>query len=355
MARSKKAADHPSDNPLSERAERLLKSLIERYIEDGQPVGSGLLARESGLELSSATIRNVLAEMEDQGLVRSPHTSAGRVPTDLGYRLFVDRLVKVKPMQSGEVERIRQQLVTGDTPSELLSSASSLLSSFTNMTSLVRAPSRQHNALHAVDFLPLSDNRVLAVIVLSDAEVENRILHTQRSYSREELQRAGEYITNMFAGRDLHGVRQALLEEMKRARQEVNDFMAEIVGLADRLFPEKDKENLVVGGEVNLMRFHEMADTERLRQLFEAFNNKKDILELMDSCLISQGVQLFIGSESGRELFDNLSLVTSPYTIDGEVVGVLGVIGPTRMAYERIIPMVDVTAKLLSAALEFRK
>ena len=341
---------------LNERAQALLKALIERYIEDGEPVGSRALAKESGLDLSPATIRNVMSDLEDMGLIMAPHTSAGRIPTDKGYRLFVDSLVTVKPLQDRDVQQVRTQLEGARNSSELLTAASDLLSEVTNMAGVVLMPKRHHSALRQIEFLSLSENRVLAITVTNESEVENRVLHLSRSYTSAELQRVANFLNSEFAGKDISAVRAGIIQQMEKARQDVSEFMRSVVDMAQALFPEKPIQppaKYFVAGKTNLLGFPEMSDTERMRQLFDAFKHKQEMLELLDQCLVAQGMQVFIGRELGRDVLDQCSLVTAPYMIDNQVVGVLGVIGPTRMSYDRVIPLVDVTARLLGAALKF--
>lgn len=342
--------------PLNERAQALLKALIERYIEDGEPVGSRALAKESGLDLSPATIRNVMADLEDMGLIMAPHTSAGRIPTDKGYRLFVDSLVTVKPLQERDVAQVRSQFESARNASELLTAASDLLSEVTHMAGVVLLPKRQHAALRQIEFLSLSENRVLAITVTNECEVENRVLHMARSYTPSELQRVANFLNSEFAGKDVFAVRAGLLAQLEQARQDVSEFMRSVVDMAQALFPEQAARPVgqyFVAGKTNLLGFPEMSDTDRMRQLFEAFKHKQEMLDLLDQCLVAQGMQVFIGRELGRDVLDQCSLVTAPYMIEDQVVGVLGVIGPTRMSYERVIPLVDVTARLLGAALKF--
>ncbi len=340
---------------LSDRAQHLLKVLIQCYIDDGQPVGSRLLARESGLDLSAATVRNIMADLEELGLIESPHTSAGRIPTAQGYRLFVDNLVTVKPLRNKEIERLKSQIGTDLSPQSLLGTVSDLLSAVTHMTGVITLPRRQRIALRHIEFLPLSENRILTILVLNECEVQNRILQTKKAYSAAELQQAANYLNSAFAGRDVYAVREALVRELKEAKEHVSNAMAEVIEQTDKLFPEPKEDDLVFAGQTNLLNFADISDNmERLRQLFEVFNKKRDILQILDQCLNANGVQIFIGSESGNQILGDCSIVTSPYTVDGRTVGVLGVIGPTRMAYERVIPIVDITAKLLGAALDFR-
>ncbi|MDH5546844.1 MAG: heat-inducible transcriptional repressor HrcA [Gammaproteobacteria bacterium] len=351
MAAQKSATEHTQ---LSERAQILLKSLIEKYIEGGQPVGSRTLASASGLELSPATIRNVLADLEDMGLIASPHTSAGRIPTNKGYRVFVDSLVKVAPMRKKEVQTIQRMIKSEGSHKQIVSTASDILSEVTRMTSLVMLPRRTHKALRQIEFLPLSENRVLAIVVINDCEVENRILHLRRSYTQSELQKIANYLNSVFGGREISEVRRNLLTDLNQARQDVNDLMTDMVEMADKLFPDGDTEDLVMAGKTNLLGFQELTDTEQLRKVFDTFKQKQTILEVLDQCLVSQGVQIFIGSECGVNQLEGCSIISSPYKVEGETVGVLGVIGPTRMNYDRVISVVDITAKLLGSALEFK-
>ncbi len=340
-------------NPdLNERAQYLLKTLVERYIREGQPVGSRALARESGLDLSPATVRNVMADLEDLGLLHSPHTSAGRVPTARGYRLFVDTLLKLEPLQITQVKDLEQRFSKVQNPATLLETASSLLSSITHLAGIVMLPRQDHATLRQVEYLPLSENQVLAILVVNDREVQNRIIRTERRYTASELERAANYINSLCAGKDLYLVRERLMEELKSAREQMNTMMLAAIEMADKGFDKRPpSDDFLVAGQTNLMEYGELSDVEKLRQLFDAFNHKRDILHLLDQSLKASGVQIFIGEESGYEVLDDCSVVTSPYEAEGEVLGVLGVIGPTRMAYDRVIPIVDLTARLLGAAL----
>jgi len=341
---------------INERAQYLLKALIERHIRDGQPVGSKTLAQDSGLDLSPATIRNVVADLERLGLVHAPHTSAGRVPTELGYRLFIDNLVSIRPLNAPEVRIIAEQLDTeADTPT-LLENVSAMLSGLTCMAGVVMLPFQKQEALRQIEFLPLSDNRVLAILVVSERDVQNRVIQTSRPYSRAELDRIGNYLNAQLKGRDLSVVRRNLLDEMQGDREHIDRLMLSAIEMAQQVFEgDAGGQDYVLAGETNLMGYEEMADVARLRQLFEAFNEKRAMLDLLDKSLQAQGMQIFIGQESGYEVFDNCSVVTATYSsAEDEVLGVLGVIGPTRMAYDRIIPVVDVTAKLLGRVLNQR-
>jgi heat-inducible transcriptional repressor len=347
-----------NDEGLNERAQQLLKLLVEHYIRDGQPVGSRTLSRDLGLKLSAATIRNVMADLEDLGFVASPHTSAGRIPTDKGYRFFVDTLLKYQPLEHDKIAAIRERLgAHADDPKAIVAAASQLLSNVTRLAGVVTLPRQSHVALSQIEFVPLSDHRVLVVLVVNGREVQNRILQLDRNYSSEELRRAANYLNQQFAGKELNSVREHLLAQLQQTREHLNEMMMDAIRLAQQsLAPpaSADRMEYVMAGETNLMGFAELSNVEKLRRLFEAFTQQRDILHLLDQSLKADGVQIFIGQESGYTILDDCSVVTAPYTVDKEIVGVLGVIGPTRMAYERVIPIVDITAKLLGAALNSR-
>lgn len=340
---------------LNERAQHLLKVLVERYIQDGQPVGSRSLAREAGLNLSPATIRNVMADLEEMGLVASPHTSAGRIPTVKGYRFFVDSLLTVKPLQENMIRQLKADFGSQEEADELLATASKLLSSITRMAGVVTLPRRDRVSFRHIEFLSLSEGRVLVILVINEQEVHNKIIRPSKAFSTAELQQAANYLNRHFEGKDLSALRATLLKDLQETRARMNQEMLNAIEVARLAFEEKKPEaGFVLSGETNLMDFSELADMERLRQLFEAFSQKQGILHLLDQCLKAEGIQIFIGEESGFSALDNCSLVTSSYSFEDRVVGVLGVIGPTRMHYARVIPFVDVTAKLLSAALNHR-
>ena len=346
------------DEALNERAQLLLKALIENYIRDGQPVGSRTLSRDSGLSLSAATIRNVMADLEALGFVASPHTSAGRVPTDKGYRFFVDTLLKLKPLEHEEVEEIERRLGSDAANGRsLVQAVSQMLSNVTHMAGLVTLPNPHYIALSHIEFVALSENRALAIMVMDNHEVQNRVVQLERYHSADELRRAANYLNEAFAGRSLPDVRAQLVAQLQDTRQHMNQLMLDAIQMAQKVFENQPAERVeyVIAGETNLMGFAELSNIDRLRRLFEAFNEKHDILRLLDSCLHADGIQIFIGHESGYRILDDISVVTAPYMQDNQVVGVLGIIGPTRMAYERVIPIVDVTAKLLGSALNARK
>jgi len=341
------------DKGVSERSQHFLKVLIERYIRDGQPVGSRTLSKETGLELSPATVRNIMADLEDMGLVSSPHTSAGRVPTVSGYRLFIDSLLTVKQLAEQEVDSMRRQLGSFGEASTLIERASQVLSGVTCLAGVVMMPRHERSAFRQIEFLPLSANRVLAILVTSEGEVHNRIVHTDRPYSPSQLEQAANYLNEVFVGRDIHDVRKRLLEDLKSTHEHMDQIMLRAMAIAQQVVEAaEDTDDCFIAGQTNLLDLRELASMERLKQLFDAFTEKSQILHLLDRCIEAEGVQIFVGDESGYELLDDCSLVTAPYRIDDQVIGVLGVIGPTRMDYPRVIPIVDVTARLLSAALK---
>jgi heat-inducible transcriptional repressor len=340
---------------LSTRAERLLKALIERYIAEGQPVGSRSLARHAGLDLSPATVRNVMADLEELGLVRSPHTSAGRVPTQRGYRVFVDSLLKVKPLTTGEVRMLKDELLghPEQDPQQLIECASQILSEVSRLAAVVMLSRRDdHMPFRHVDFVRLSERRILVILVTQDGSVHNRIILADRDYSDAELVQAANCFNEAYAGKCLNDVRQALLEDMQRTSDDMHRIMHLAVTMARQaLVRDEESDELLVRGESNLIDIPDLGDIRRLRRLFEAFNTKRDLLHLLDSSIRAGGVKIFIGFESGFEALEDCSVVTAPYSRDGHLVGTLGVVGPTRMPYEHIISIVDITARLLSAAL----
>jgi heat-inducible transcriptional repressor len=337
---------------ISERARILLKTLVERHIRDGQPVGSKTLLEEAGLPVSAATIRNVMSDLEDKGYLHSPHTSAGRVPTALGYRLFVDSLLQVKPLDEEAVARMRAELNPDKSSTELVQSASALLSSITAQAGLVTVPRQEAHQLRQVEFLPLSGDRVLVILVINEREVQNRIIHTQRVFTEAQLREAAAMVNQRFAGRPLHLVKEQILQEMQDARSRIDSYLRASLDLANQaLAQESDGEDCMVVGESRLVGNATAEEMLQLRGLFDAFERKKDLLHLLERCSRAEGIQIFIGEEAGYKVFGNYSVITAPYTDGDRMLGVLGVIGPTRMAYERVIPIVDVTARMLSSAL----
>ncbi|UCC13777.1 MAG: heat-inducible transcriptional repressor HrcA [Gammaproteobacteria bacterium] len=340
---------------LSDRARHLLRVLVDRYVREGHPVGSRTLSKESGLELSPATIRNVMSDLEDLGYIGSPHTSAGRIPTAKGYRFFVDTMVNLQSLSEVEIRELQERLERkAGSGRQLVETASNLLSGLTHMAGVVTVPRQVVGSLRQIEFLPLSDRRVLAILVVNDTQVRNRILNVDRNYTADELKRVSNYLTEQFAGKTIASVRDTIVGEMQRTRESMDRLMADAIGIARRIFAEDsgNEGGYYLAGETNLMDFDELSDVDKLRELFEAFGRKRDILHLLDRAMISADLQIFIGGESGYQILDECSVVVSPYTVDQEIVGVLGVIGPTRMAYERVIPIVDVTARLLGSALK---
>ena len=338
---------------LNERAQHLLRVLVQRYIGSGQPVGSRTLSRDSGLDLSPATVRNVMADLEDLGLLHAPHVSAGRIPTVQGYRFFVDSLLKVAPIDEGELEHLRTRLERKGERESLMDAATSLVSDVTHMAGIVTLPKQEHLILRHVEFLALSPERVLVILVVNGSDVQNRVIHLARPYSPALLQQVGNYLNEVCAGKDLLEVRESLLAELKEHRSSLDELMLTAIEMADKAFVKDvgDDEALLVSGQTNLMEYGELADMEKLRHLFEAFREKTELLHILDQCLRADGLQIFIGEESGFDALDGCSVIAAPYEREDKVLGVLGVIGPTRMAYDRVIPIVDVTARLLGAAL----
>ena len=337
----------------SAKEQILLKHLVERYILDGQPVASKTLAESAEINISSATIRNVMADLEAKGYVASPHTSAGRIPTQQGYRLFVDNLLTIQPLDKIDLTQVSRQLDPDMSAHELVESASGILSEVTHMAGLVTIPRRDRTILRHLEFLPLSDQRVLVILVLDDHEVQNRVIQTGAEYTNEQLREAANFINQSFVGQDVMQIRRRLIESMQSDRKDMNSLMSTAIEMAEKGLPGADDEagDYVVAGQENLLDVSQNKAVEDLRALFLAFSTKSDILDLLDRSMETEGIQLFIGHESGYKILDDYSVVTSPYRIGGEQVGVLGVVGPTRMPYDRVIPAVDVTARLLSAAL----
>ena len=344
---------------LSERSLHLFKALVEHFIDDGMPVGSRTLSKDSSLSLSPATIRNVMADLEDLGLLHSPHTSAGRVPTAKGYRLFVDSLLRVNDLNSSQVEKIARELDPESDFSSLMQRTSSMLSDITQLAGVVMLPRTEQSILEHIEFVALSSNRVLVILVMNDREVQNRIINTDKTYSASELQQVSNYLNDIFSGKDLNHVRTMILEELDKMKQQVSESMQSAIEMAQKAFtsdPAKsESEELLLSGQTNLMDVAELGEADQLKKLFETFNQKRDILHLLEQAINADGMQIFIGEESGYDVLDNCSVVTSPYEADGQILGVLGVIGPTRMHYDRVIPIVDITAKMLGIALNSKK
>ena len=341
-----------TNDKLSTRSTDLLRTLVEMHIRDGQPVGSKTLHAQTELAVSPATIRNIMADLEDRGFLASPHTSAGRIPTAQGYRFFVDSLLQVQPIEEQAVLALREELNPNRSAKDLVHSASSLLAQITSQAGIVTVPRPALNQLRQVEFLPLSENRVLVILVVNEREVQNRVIELQRPLTEAQLKAAADLINQRYAGADLGEVKARLVQEMAEARARIDEYMTAALDLANRALEEEgDGQEYVVAGENFLLGQAGPEDMSKLRELFDAFERKRDLLELLERSYRAQGVQIFIGEEAGYDVFGDYSVVTAPYAQGSRTLGVLGVIGPTRMAYERVIPMVDVTARMLSAAL----
>jgi heat-inducible transcriptional repressor len=337
---------------LNERAQILLKTLVERYIADGQPVGSRALSKYSGLDLSPASIRNVMADLEEMGFISSPHTSAGRVPTARGYRFFVDTLLKIKPLDTIEINQLEGQLHSENTQ-KLVTSASQILSDLTRFAGVVMTPRRSAGFRH-IEFLKLSETRILLILVTPEGDVQNRIIFTEKSYTPSELIETANILNQNYTGMTFDEVRKRIHEELKQLREGMTRLMTEALDAGSQAASESS-EDFVISGEGNLLDIHELSSNmTNLRKLFDLFERKTGLLQILDISNRAHGVQIFIGGESALMPLDECSVVTAPYEVDGQIVGTVGVIGPTRMAYERVIPIVDITAKLLTSALTQR-
>ena len=340
---------------MDERARLLLKTLVERYIADGQPVGSRTLSKASGLELSPATIRNVMADLEDMGLITSPHVSAGRIPTPRGYRIFVDTMLTAREpgeKLAAEVGRNLELPIVGQ-PKQVITGAAQMLSDLSHFVGVVIAP-RKNSAFRHIEFLRLAAKRILVIIVATDGDVQNRIIHTASDYEQNELTQAANYLNSHFTGQDLDTVRDQLAGEVEALRIEIVELMRSAVD-ASTSNDAPDEEQIVVSGARNLLEVSDLAgDLESLRKLFNLFEQKTQWLQLLDVSDKAEGVRIFIGGESHVVPVDELSVVTAPYEVNGQIVGALGVIGPTRMAYERMIHIVDITSRLVSNALSYQ-
>jgi heat-inducible transcriptional repressor len=334
---------------LNDRARVLLKTLVERYITDGEPVGSRTLSKHSGLDLSPASIRNIMSDLEEMGFVASPHTSAGRVPTPRGYRFFVDTLLTVQPLDRRAVSQLETRLTPSD-PQQLMTAASTLLSDLSQFAGLVMTP-RRNPAFRQIEFISLSEKRILLIIVTMEGAVENRVILTDQPHSASALMEAANYFNQNFSGFTFDQVRAKLGDELGRMRDDITRLMSAAVDAGSEAL-DASQDKVVVTGSRRLLDVEELSnDMGRLRRLFDAFEQKTGLLRLLDQSRSAAGVQIFIGGESDLLPLDECSLVTAPYSVDGQVVGTLGVVGPTRMAYERVVPIVDITARLLSSAL----
>ena len=340
-------------NMPSHRARRILSAIIDKYIEEGIPIGSKSLSLADNIGLSPASIRNVMSDLEELGFIASPYTSSGRVPTSKGYRFFIDSLLKLQPVEATELERIKKRVNLHDSNSrELAISVSNTLSAITKLAGIVTIPKQQVTRLKEIDFIQLSEKRILAIIVMNETEVENRILQMKRDYSKDELKQASNYINTHYKSRSLSYIKKHLINELMQTKEAVNSLMSDLIDIADQVLDFAEPDEYIVAGQRRLMDFHELADIKKLRQLFDAFKEKQQLLELLDKSMSTNGIQIFIGEESGYKMFDNCTLITTPYTTEDGAIGVLGVIGPTRIAYQKVIPIVAITAKLLGKSLK---
>lgn len=334
---------------LDERSKLLLKALVERYISDGQPVGSRTLSRASGLELSPATIRNVMSDLEELGLIVSPHTSAGRIPTARGYRLFVDTMLTV---QSGGL--VAPELVA-EQPQKVIANAAQLLSNMSQFVGVVMAPRRSSVFKH-IEFIKLSERRVLVIIVSPQGDVQNRVIFTDAEFSASQLIEASNFINANYAGLDIEQVRERIKQEVDQLRGEVANLMQAAVNVSAEVMSQAPQEQVIISGERNLLAVSDFSsDMGNLRRAFELFEQKTQILRLLDFSSKAEGVRIYIGGESQVVPFEELSVVSAPYEVDGQIVGTLGVIGPTRMHYDKMIQIVDITSKLVSNALSHHR
>ncbi|WP_029407317.1 heat-inducible transcriptional repressor HrcA [Thiomicrorhabdus sp. Milos-T2] len=339
---------------LNDRSQLLFKNLMGLYLNDGKPVGSTTLAKLPDIGLSSATVRNVMADLEKMGLIHSPHTSAGRVPTDIGYRLFIDSILTYEPVSQKKEALIRNELSTGLNQDALIESASKVLSGITGMTSLVLMPNKQQEVLKHIDFIQLGANRVLVVLVFNDNDVQNRIIELEKPFSGDELQQTANYLNEHCLGKNLAEAKQFLMSRMDTIRSTTNDFMSSIVQATDFVLESQLEQKMpfLVSGKTNLLNYQELASSEKLKALFNSFDQHNEMVSLLDKSMQAQGVQVFVGHECGNDIYEDCSIITTPYEVEGEILGVLGVVGPSRMDYQKVVPRVDMTAKILGSLLK---
>lgn len=345
---------------MKERDLILMKSLIESYVKQGTPIGSKALLRSSHLTVSPATVRNIMADLERQGLLLSPHTSAGRIPTTQGLRIFVDQLIKVRSVRSDIIDHVKKNLDPNQETKSLIGNASNLLSEMTKMASLVQIPCSPVNRLEHIDFVPLSGQRLLVVMVLENDEIQNRVIQVERNYKRDELTQMAAFLNEQLAGKDVNAARQELFGQMLQEKQTLDVLLQRAIDFAEKGFEQsanlaaKDNDDFHVSGQTHLVSLASHGQLDNLEEIFAAFKKKQQIMSLLDQSLAAKGVKIFIGEESGSQGLRDCSIVTAPYKQNGESVGVLAVVGPTRMQYDKIIPIVDVTAKMLSSALDYK-
>ncbi|MBT5410884.1 MAG: heat-inducible transcriptional repressor HrcA [Nitrosomonadales bacterium] len=335
---------------LDSRAQSLLKTLITHHIDDGQPVGSKTLSASSDLDLSPASIRNIMKDLEDAGFVSSPHTSAGRIPTNKGYRLFVDSLVTVQSLDDVEISSLKNQLIASDNK-HLISSAANTLSELTKFAGIVMIPKAKKIKYKHIEFIGISERRVLVIIVTDDGNVQNSVLYTNHDYDKTSLTEAANYFNKEFSGYSVEEAKKRLMDDLKHMKTNISDLMSSAINSAADNNDEAD--NIVMSGQTKLLETVELSqNVASIRKILEVFEKKSALLKLLESSQHANGIQIFIGEESGYQALDECSVITAPYEADGEVLGILGVIGPTRMAYERVIPIVDITAKLLGNSIK---
>nr|WP_315238818.1 heat-inducible transcriptional repressor HrcA [uncultured Albidiferax sp.] len=333
---------------LDDRAKLLMKALVERYIADGQPIGSRTLSKASGLDLSPATIRNVMSDLEELGLIVSPHTSAGRIPTARGYRLFVDTMLTAQPGPLSHPKLVAEQ------PQKVIVNAANLLSSLSQFVGVVMAP-RRTSVFRHIEFLRLSEKRFLVIIVSPEGDVQNRVIFTEVDYTSSQLVEAANYLNGHYAGLSIEQVRERLKNEVETLRGEIATLMQAAVNAGSEALT-REQDEVVISGERNLLAVSDFSsDMGHLRRAFDLFEQKTQIMRLLDISSQAEGVRIYIGGESQVVPFEELSIVSAPYEVDGQIVGTLGVIGPTRMAYDRMIQIVDITSKLVSNALSHQK
>jgi len=334
---------------LDKRAQILLKALISHHIDDGNPVGSKTLCSTSGLDLSSASIRNIMKDLEMAGFIASPHTSAGRIPTQKGYRVFVDSLVTVQPLDDTEILSLKNNLTASDSK-DLINAAADTLSYLTKFAGIVLIPRAKKITFKHIEFLNLSKNKVLVIIITNEGSVQNRVLHTKQDYDQVTLLEATNYFNQNYMGCDINEVKNRLLTELKTMKNKMTTLMNAAIETSTNY--DQD-DNLVMTGQSNLLNTAELSQNiSSIKKIIEIFNKKSALLQLLEKSHRAKGVQIFIGEESGYQALDECSIITAPYQSNSEVLGMLGVIGPTRMAYERIIPIVDITAKLLGRSIK---
>ncbi|MEM7360651.1 MAG: heat-inducible transcriptional repressor HrcA [Pseudomonadota bacterium] len=339
---------------LDQRAENVLKNLVETYIEQGQPVGSRTLSKLPQLGVSSATVRNVMSDLEELGLITAPHTSAGRIPTSQGYRLFVDSMIRTSTLTRQVVEKLSDRFKSETDPEVLLSHASDVLSELTRFAGVVVLPSHSVTRFHQVEFMPLSESRILSILVTEDGRVQNRVLPVDQTFKEAELIEAANFFNHRYKGTTLEEVRHKLIEDMQADNDEMHRLNHAAMLTASRVISEEDASfdhEVKVSGEQRLLNVPDLCEIETLQKLFDAFKTKRDLLNLLDRSMKAEGISVFIGEESGFSALGECSVVASPYEVEGKTIGTLGVIGPTRMAYDEVISVVDITAKLLSQAL----